>query len=182
MTIKGTNGETYDVTGSGQGIYNTIGASAGILSLLAGNNGGGILGGLFGNNGNSSCSENQPITRYDAAQQIALASKDAEIAQLKSISDTDAKMVEVYKELASKDNAMRDRVDAATASLNEKITAEREARLLAEKDQAIFNQTMVGTTSTMANQIKQLNEIVDEITTNVVPQSKVCQTGCCCNV
>lgn len=180
MTITGHDGKQYDVTGSGQGIYNTIGASAGLLSLLGGNNGNGILGGLFGGR-NNGCSEDQPVTRYDAAQQIALAAKDAEIANLKADQSTDKKLVEVYTALASQDNRQRDRIEALDKELSAKITSERESRLISEKEQAVFNQTMIGTTSTMASQIKQLNTIVDEITTNVVPANKVCQTGCCCN-
>lgn len=52
MLVKSTDGKDVSVTRLGQGIYNTVGASAGIAALLgAGNgNGGGILGGLFGNN------------------------------------------------------------------------------------------------------------------------------------
>ena len=50
MLIKTSDGEK-SVTRLGQGIYNTVGASAGIAALLgAGNNGGGLLGNLFGNN------------------------------------------------------------------------------------------------------------------------------------
>lgn len=34
MRIKGMSGEEYNVTGQGQGNYNTVGASAGIASFL----------------------------------------------------------------------------------------------------------------------------------------------------
>lgn len=33
MRIKGMSGEEYNVTGQGQGNYNTVGASAGIASF-----------------------------------------------------------------------------------------------------------------------------------------------------
>ena len=44
MRIKGMSGEEYNVTGQGQGNYNTVRASAGIASFL-GLNAGNILGG-----------------------------------------------------------------------------------------------------------------------------------------
>lgn len=181
MTITGHDGKSYDVTGSGQGLYNTIAGSLGALAAINGGNGG-LLGGLFGgNNNHSTCSENQFINRYEAQQMDSLAAKDAEIALLKADAATDKKLVEVYSALKASENGLRDRVDAMGKELGDKITAERESRLLAEKDQAVFNQSMIGSTSTMATQIKQLNEIVGEITTNVVPSNKVCATGCCCN-
>lgn len=178
MTITGHDGKNYDVTGSGQGIYNTVGASAGILSLLGGN---GVLGGLFGGNHNV-CSENTPVTRYEAQQMDTIAAKDAEIARLQSDAATDKKLVDVYTALATNDNKQRDRIEALDKELSAKITAERESRLLSEKEQAVFNQTMIGSTATINQQIQQLNTIVGEITTNVVPSRKVCDTGCCgCN-
>lgn len=180
MNIIDQKGESHEVTGSGQGLYNTITGTIGALGAVSGNNGGGLLGGLFGG-GNSGCSENQPVNRYDAQQMIALAAKDAEIAKLKSESDMKQNMVEVYTALSTQDGKMRDRIEAMGKELIDKITVERESRLLAEKEQAVFNQSMIGTTSTMASQIKQLQGVLAEITTNVVPASKVCATGCCCN-
>lgn len=46
MRIKGMSGEEYNVTGQGQGNYNTVGASAGIASFL-GLNAGNLLGRLW---------------------------------------------------------------------------------------------------------------------------------------
>lgn len=176
MQITDNNGKSHDVTGSGQGLYNTIAGSIGALGALGGGNG--LLGGILGGNRSSA---DQYVTRYEADQQIALAAKDAEIANLKADTATDKKLVEVYAQLNKVDNQTRDRIDAMGKELLDKITVERESRLVSEKEQAVFNQTMIGTTSTMASQIKQLNTIVGNITTNVVPQSKVCETGCCCN-
>ena len=44
MTIKGANGETMNVTGQGQGNYNTVAGSLGLASFL-GLNAGNVLGG-----------------------------------------------------------------------------------------------------------------------------------------
>lgn len=180
MTIKGANGESYDVTGSGQGIYNTIGASAGILSLLGGN--GNLLGGLFGNNNHGVCSDNTPVTRYEAQQMDVIAAKDAEIARLQADQATDKKLVEVFNAINSKANDNRDRIDLLAKEMSDKLTAEREARLISEGQQQVFNQSVTGGMATVNQQIAQLNSIVSNITTNVVPSRKVCDTGCCgCN-
>ena len=48
MLVKSTDGKDVSVTRLGQGVYNTVGASAGIAALLGAGNGG-LLGGIFGN-------------------------------------------------------------------------------------------------------------------------------------
>lgn len=181
MTITDSKGETHDVVGSGWGTYNTVGASAGLLALLGGANGG-VLGNLFGGNNNRgyACSDDDPITRYDANMQHQIAAKDSEIALLKADQATDKKLVDVYAALKVSENNLRDRVDILDKELSAKITAEREARLVAEGQQQVFNQQLIGTTSTMANQISQLQTTLGDITTNVVPSNKICSTGCCC--
>lgn len=181
MTIKGLNGEQYEVTGNGQGNLNSVLGALGTASFLGlnANNMGGGLGWGTGMGRNYQCSENQPITRYDAQQMIALASKDSEIALLKADQNTDKKLVEVYSQLAKKDNEFRDRIDTMKDIFTERLAAEREARLLAEKEQAVFNQSVTGATATIKSQIAQMQNILGEITTNVVPQRKVCDTGCC---
>ena len=52
MLVKSTDGKDVSVTRLGQGVYNTVGASAGIAALLGAGGNGGILGGLFGNGNN----------------------------------------------------------------------------------------------------------------------------------
>lgn len=181
MTIKGMNGESYNVTGNGQGNLNSVLGALGTASFLglgANNWGGGILGG--NGNGSGQCSENQPVTRYDAQQMIALAAKDSEIALLKADQNTDKKLVEVYAQLNKKDNEFRDRMDAMKEMFTERLAAEREARLMSEKEQAVFNQSVNGATATIKQQILQMQGILGDITTSVVPQRKVCETGCGC--
>ena len=53
MLVKSTDGKDVSVTRLGQGVYNTVGASAGIAALLGMGNGNGVLGGLFG--GGNTC-------------------------------------------------------------------------------------------------------------------------------
>ena len=50
MLVKSTDGKDVSVTRLGQGVYNTVGASAGIAALLGMGNGNGLFGGLFGGN------------------------------------------------------------------------------------------------------------------------------------
>lgn len=173
--------QTYDVTGSGQGLYNTIASSIGALGVLGNNgNGGGLLGGLFG--GGNRCSENTPLTRYDAKQMDTIAAQNAEIARLKAEKEIDQKMVEVYTALDKQNNNLRDRIDAMGKELSDKIALERETRLVNEKEQAVFNQSVNGAMATVRTQISQLQQTIGEITTSVVPQKKVCDTGCCCDM
>lgn len=196
MTIEGMNNQKYHATSQAQGALNTVLGSIGTAGALLG--GGGLFTNMFNGGGNcrnnaaTCCSDDEYITRYEAQQSKTIAEKDSQIAFLQAERNTEKKMVEVYTELASKDTQIRNRIEAVEKNLNDKIDAERdariyamqqerEARLLAEKDQAVFNQSMVGTTSTMANQIKQLQIITGEITTNVVPKNKVCATGCGCD-
>ena len=190
MTIEGMNNQKYHATSQAQGALNTVLGSIGTAGALLG--GGGLFSNMFNGGGNcrnnaAACSDDEYITRYEAQQNKTIAEKDSQIAFLQAERNTEKKMVEVYTELASKDTQIRNRIEAVEKDLNAKIDAERDARiyamqqeresrLLSEKDQAVFNQSMVGTTSTMANQIKQL-----QIITNVVPKNKVCATGCGCD-
>lgn len=196
MNIVDKDGQTRDVTSAGQGLYNTIAGSIGALGALGSMGNGGLLSGLFGGNngwrnGGNGCGGGygygyvpheigEWVNRYEMNQAQALALKDAEIARLQSEATMRQNMVEVYAQLNKVDNQTRDRIDAMGKELLDKITVEREARLIAEKEQAVFNQSMVGTTSTMAQQLKSLQNVLNEITTNVVPANKVCATGCCC--
>lgn len=196
MTIEGVNGNKYSATSQAQGALNTVLGSIGTAGALLG--GGGLFSNMFNNNGGCNarnngaamCSDDEFVTRYEAQQDRVIAEKDSQIALLQAEKNTDKKMIEVYAELAAKDTQMRNRIEAVEKDLNAKIDSERDARifaiqqeresrLLAEKEQAVFNQSMIGTTSTMASQIKQLQTITGEITTSVVPQNKVCATGCC---
>lgn len=76
MKIKGMDGMEHSVTGQGQGTYNTVGASAGILALLGGGNSGGcgnggILSGLLG--GGNSCNNDCHVNQTELAYATALA-------------------------------------------------------------------------------------------------------------
>lgn len=166
MRIKGMNGEEYSVTGQGQGNYNTVGASAGIASFL-GLNAGNLLGGC-GNVRNAGyggpveviTSEDRPISRYEAGMMDKISAKDSEIALLKSNTYTDQKSADVYDRLLTIIN--RNKEEQASINMN----------------QAVYNGTNTATLKCMQQQIADLAALSEL----VIPQRKVCDTGCCgCN-
>ncbi len=162
MRVKGMNGEEYNVTGQGQGNYNTVGASAGIASFL-GLNAGNILGGGCVRNGGYNgpveviTSEDRPISRYEAAMMDKLAAKDSELALLKANTYTDQKLADVYDRLLTRIN--KDKEDQTAINMN----------------QAVYNGTNTAALKCMQNQINELAALSEL----VIPQRKVCDTGGC---
>ena len=56
-----------------------------------------MCGGLFGRN--NCCSDDEPVTRYEAEKDAKIAAKDSEIALLKSEQNTEVKIADVYERL-----------------------------------------------------------------------------------
>lgn len=154
MTIKGQNGESYSVTGQGQGALNTVLGAIGTAGALGG---GGLLGNLFGGGWNNCNSENMPVTRYEAKMQQELAAKDGKIALLESNIYTDQKIADVYERL------------------NNKINANRDAQTAINMEQAVYNGTNTAALGCIRGQIAQLQAMTEM----VIPQRRVCDTGCC---
>ena len=163
MTIKGANGESYNVTSQGQGTFNSVGAGAGIASFL-GLNAGNLLGGCVNscNRGGAVeviTSDDKPISRYEAAMMDKLAAKDAEIATLKADQYTDSKIVEVTKY-----------VDGKIENLAREVRANKEEQAAINLKQATYNGVNTATLQCMQGQIAQLLGL----TKLVVPNSSVC--------
>ena len=160
MRIKGADGHDYNVTGQGQGTYNTVGASAGIASFL-GLNAGNLLGGggLFGNGWNNGNACNMPVSRYEAGMMQEIANKDGKIALLEANIYTDQKIADVYERL------------------NVKINANKEAQDAVNVQQAVLNATQTATIACMKGQVEQLAALAQF----VIPSRNVCDTGCGCN-
>lgn len=166
MTIKGTDGQSYNVTGQGQGTFNSVGSAAGIASFL-GLNAANLFGGMGYANPYMArggaveviTSDDKPISRYEAAMMDNLAKKDAEIAQLKADKYTDEKMVEVTKY-----------VDGKIESLAKEVRANKDAQQAINLQQAVYNGTNTATLQCMQGQIAQLLGL----TKLVVPNSSVC--------
>lgn len=151
MKITGSNGEHYDVTGAGQGIYNSVAGSLGIASFL-GINAGNVLGGLGRNGCGCGSSQDMPITRYEANMMQELAAKDGKIALLESNIYTDQKIADVYERL------------------NNKINANKEAQDAVNLQQVAYNATNAATINCIQNQVAQLFGV----TKLVIPNSSVC--------
>lgn len=105
------------------------------------------------------CSENTPVSRYELELQQKIATKDSEIADLKSSQYTDQKLVEVYTNLDRKANELRDLIG--------KNKDEQNAINL---QQAVYNGTNTAAIGYIQNQVNQLMGL----TKLVVPNSSVC--------
>jgi hypothetical protein len=104
--VKSTDGYDVRVPNKGAVDYAVVGGSLGIASFLGlnANNILGGCGGLFGNrNGGCSCADT-PVTRYELAMEQQIASKDSEIALLKSNTYQDQKSLELYRYIDGKLN------------------------------------------------------------------------------
>lgn len=164
MTIKGMDGQSYNVTGQGQGNFNTVGAAAGIASFL-GINGGNILGrNGWGWNAEGVCSDNMPVSRYELNMVEQLNVKDSEIALLKADKYTDQKIVEAYKDLQGQ-----------IKELSVEVRSNKDAQTAVNMQQAVYNGTNTAALQCMQNSIAALQAI----TKTYIPSSNVCQDGCC---
>lgn len=173
MQIKGMNGESYNVTGQGQGTYNSVGSSLGIASFLGLN-----AGNLFGGCGNAwnrngvngpvevITSEDKPISRYEAGMMDKLAAKDSEISLLKSNTYTDQKIVDATAYLMGK-----------IGEVSAEVRANKDAQQAINMEQAVYNGTNTATIGCLKQQIAQLQTL----SAMVVPSNKVCQVDCCCS-
>lgn len=171
MTIKGHDGHEYHATSQGQGNLNTVLGAIGTAGVL--NNGGGLLGNLFGGcNYNNQplqviTSDDRPISRYEAKMMTELGAKESEIALLKADKYTDQKIVEATAYLQGE-----------IRRVHEEVRANKDAQVAINMEQAVYNGTNTATLSCMKNQIAQL-QALSEL---VIPQRKVCDTCCCgCN-
>lgn len=169
MQIKGMDGQSYSVTGSGQGTFNSVGAGAGILSFL-GFNANNMLSGIanpYARNGAVEVitSDDKPISRYEAAMMDKMAAKDAEIAQLKADQYTDKKIVEVTKY-----------VDGKIEALAAEVRSNKEEQAAINLNQAVINGKTTSTLQCMQNEIDSL----DRMTRRFVPSYNVCQQDGCC--
>lgn len=161
MTIKGMDGQSYNVTGQGQGNLNTVLGAVGAFNALS--NGNGILGGILGGN-NYGCSENMPVSRYELAMARENDSLKAENALLRADKYTDQKVVEAYKDLQGQ-----------IKELAAEVRSNKDAQVAVNMQQAVYNGTNTATLQCMQNSIAALQAI----TKTYIPSSNVCQSDCC---
>lgn len=128
-------------------------ANAGLTTGIIGTAGwllNGGLGNLFGGMGSGACacSDNIPVSRYDASKEGEITQLKMEKALLESNIYTDKKSLELYSY-----------VDGRLRSIESQIAG-----------QAVWNATQTGTISCMAQQIAQLQGL----TKLIIPASSVC--------
>lgn len=157
MTIKGMNGESHSVTSQGQGALNTVLGAVGTYGTLQS----GALGNLFGSNCNNrcGCSDDMPVSRYEAGMMLSINAKDAEIALLKADKYTDQKLVEVTKY-----------IDGKVEALAGEVRANKEQQNQINLNQAVYNGTNTAAIGCIQDQIAQLMSL----TKLVVPNGSVC--------
>ena len=165
MATYTENSDTYASKGVGN-----AGLALGIIgtSLASGILGGNGLGGIFNGNGNRvACAANDAMT-------LAMAQKDAEIAQLKADKATDAKLVDVYKDLRALDKAQ----DAAISGLKDRVSAIETAAPL--REQIVLGQvnavaqSVASANAAVQSQIACIQATLSGITKTIVPASAVC--------
>ena len=127
------------VAGAGLGL-GIAGTALGLLN----NNGGGLLGGLFGNNNcNNMCSDNYAVNRYELNQSDKIARLESEVALRDANIYNDQKLLEVYKYFDGQVKEIRETIcanDKALAVSNAKI--EGTFAVLGEKINAQHNEFM----------------------------------------
>lgn len=161
MTVKGMDGQTYNVTSQGQGNFNTVGAAAGIASLLGFDLGG--LGAGMRNAAACGCNENQLVNRYELNMVEQLNAKDSEIALLKAENNTEKKIVEVTAYLQGE-----------IGKVASKLEAFKESQYAVNLEQATLNAAQTSTINCLKAQIAQLMGL----SKLVIPSSNVCQSDC----
>ena len=151
MKIKGADGHEYNVTGQGQGNFNTVGAAGGIGWIAEKVFGGNFFGGA---NRGGGCPNPQdtPVSRYEAAMMQELANKDGKIALLESNIYTDSKIADVYERLNNKIGAMKDEQNAINLQ------------------QAVYNGVNTAAVECIKGQIAALQGL----TKLVVPAANIC--------
>lgn len=135
----------------------TLGIIGTGLSVLSG----GL--GLFNTHGQTNGNKGDYITKDEAALMHDLSAKDSEIALLKAESNTESKMIEVYKQAHSEIAALRDKVDA-----------NQNAQNAWNASQSVINANMSAAIATNQNSIAALNATFGNLTKVIIPITNVC--------
>lgn len=178
------------VAGAGLG----LGIAGTALGLLAGGNG---INGLFGNNCgcNNSCSENNLINRYEAAQSARIAELETEVKLRDSNIYTDQKILEVYKYFDGENKSIRNelcaqsvknaQIEGTFAVLGEQQNAMRNEFMCAlnrERDERCCGDNSIVTYANATFYPKMVADITTEVTTTPQPTyNPVNNCGCKCS-
>lgn len=148
-------------TGAGNPEHGAGALGTAAFAGVGAGNGNGI--GLFGGN-------RDYAYKSDVDNSVVIASKDAEIALLKSNAATDAKLVEVYNAAAERDKNIRADFQVELKELRESIRAEHEAQGAINSAQAVYNCSNNSAVTLLQAQVAQLSGM----TKLVIPSENVC--------
>lgn len=147
----------------------TLGAIGTGLSIMS--NGLGLFN-AAGNTNHNGCFH--PVTRDELAMSQLLATKDSEIAILKADSDSERKMIEVYRQAHDEIAALRNSTSADIKQLQYEINQNRRDQDAWNASQSVVNAQMSAAITTNTNSIAGINEVLSQITQVRVPNSAVC--------
>ena len=151
------------VAGKGTTALGIIGTVLGSIGT-AGVAGNGLLSGLTGKQAVAAPYEMTGACMHDVDTLKEFMAKDAEIAKYKSEKYADGVGIELYKYI---DGELKD----IRATQNAKWT-----------DQAVINATLNQGLTALSGQVTAVANTVNQITKVAVPQSSICNFGCCgCN-
>jgi len=146
MQIKGSDGQCYHVTGQNQGNFNTVGAAAGIASLL------GIdLGSILGNRWNPNMSADALVAALSASKN---GSNDAVIASIISAVVSLIPQMMSNNQPTCSDNCYVTRYDQ---SLSLELQAEKSKNALLEADK-YTDQKIVEATAYLQGEIGKVSD------------------------
>lgn len=129
-----------------------IGGYIGGISTLLGAVHGGLPGG-----------STQYVTKEEAELQHTIASKDSEIALLKAESDSEQKMISVYRQAHDEIAALREKVDANQKEQYGVNTA-----------QAVINAQVASNIAVSQNNIASIQATLGQLTKTIIPIGNVC--------
>ncbi len=110
-----------------------------------------------------SCSENQPVNRYELNMALESLAKDSKIALLEADNYTDKKLVEVYTNLDKQGNDIR-----------AEVRANKDAQAEINLQQAVYNGTNSAAIGCIQQSLAALQSAFNGVTKIVVPNTSVC--------
>lgn len=172
----------------------TLGAIGTGLSALSGN---GILSNWFGgNNGYNNCNGRNNgygcgngnnygygysdygcggfVSRGEARLLQDIATKDSQIALLSAESNTENKMIEVYKQAHSEIVNLRENTDRDLREIRREIDTNRREQDAWNASQSVANARISAAIAANENSILSLRHVIDDITMIKVPNRAVC--------
>ena len=146
----------------------TLGTIGTVLGALS--SGAGVLSGVTGVTATTS----NYVTKDEMNMIQELASKDSQIALLTAESNTEEKMIEVYKQSHSELVTLRDTFNSTIKEMQTEINANRREQDSWNANQSVVNAQISAAIATNTNSISALQTTLSSITQVKVPNAAVC--------